>query len=324
MQPDEQQNQSGNLNPGQQPADSAVPQWNPAPAVPSSPESDSVPSPAGSTPSPQVFVSPEQPQPLPPQPMPSAMPDMPPAAQIPPANMPVSGQMPIMPGSSSPDRSKLIRTVIIVVIIIVVAGLGVFGWHELQNKNNKNKTTNDANKAAQSNAASGTTDVSKLASFTFAQPAAADLGGLISSQSVNGLTVFGTSDGQCELGFGKVSQAELPGTTIGDVVSQVIAKAKSAAPGITVTGPNTVAARVLKGSDGKKYSLPTVNYSFTGTQDSASFSSDVTYSISQLSDGSHAVVLLECSDTTANDQSALSARVSTLDPVANAITVQVQ
>lgn len=249
------------------------------------------------------------------------------AAPIPQQFMPSSGPAAVnpqpMPGNS--PKNPMVKIILWVVAGLVVIGLAGFGVHELQVRNDQKKTSGKTNSAALSaQSASGAADISKLQNFSFAAPAAAELDGLQQGTSVNNLTTFVSSDAACTLAFGKTPQSALAGTTLGDVIAKLITKVKGLDPSVKVSGPNNVAARVLKGTDGKSYSLPTANFSYTGSESGQAYSIDVTYSISQLGDGSHAVVLVECTKAAANATADVLARVQAINPVANAIKVQVE
>jgi hypothetical protein len=280
---------------------------------------------APQTPSPVVGgVAPN----LPPTPTVMPMQQMPMNGTMPSA---MPGQTPGMPGmdasmmaapgnspSNSSGKRKIVMVVVLLVALGVLVGGGFYVAHLIQKNHDKNATNNAAKSSESSTSAP---DISTLSSFSFVQPSAAKLNGMtVSAGSTSGETVItGTVDSStntvCNIFYGIISKTDLPGTTIGDVVSRATSALRD--QGVTITGPNNAKALVLKNSaTSATYSLPSVNFSYTksGTTEVA------TYSISEFKDGTHAAVLQACAggDTVAN----LTTKLGALAPVANAIEVK--
>jgi hypothetical protein len=231
-------------------------------------------------------------------------------------------------GSASPETQpgkpglqKFLKPTLLVVIVIILGIGGYFGYKSLSNTVNKNKTTNETNKAvASSNAKAGVPQINTLGSFSFVTPATSQLDGLTQSQSSSTMDQLASSDGVCTVAYGTETQSQLPGSDIGDVIGNYISKLKQQYSGLQVTGPTNANDLVLKASNGKSYYLPTVDftYSESGSQGGVIAAS---YSISELSNQDHAVVAAFCGSSSGS-MSTFTQRLNALQPVLQAITIK--
>jgi hypothetical protein len=99
----------------------------------------------------------------------------------------------------------------------------------------------------------------------------------------------------------------------------MIAQLKQGFPNMAVTGPTDTDALVLKGSDGNSYSLPTASFAYS---DSKGGAAAAIYSVSQLTDKSHAVAATICGNAT-TDTRTLMTRASSMEATAATIQVKV-
>lgn len=272
-------------------------------------------------PTPPVIQSPVVAQPITPEPNPFDQQAAPmngaPSPFGPP--QPLQQQMPTSTSESS-GWKRFIKPVVIAVIIIAVLVGGYFAYLFIGAKVQKAVTTNTTDQVAQSTK-SNTPEINTLKTFTMLAPDASKTQGMVAEQA-GGAMRLTSADGSCTLIYGTETQTQLPGTDIGDVISQYLAKIKQQSPHLQVNGPNKAAALVLAGTDGKSYSLPTVNFTYTDTTQAGA--ANGVYSVSQLSGGSHAVVASICGSDTAKAPAELQPRVDALEAAAATIKVNVQ
>lgn len=224
------------------------------------------------------------------------------------------------PVAAAPGWKKFLLPAIIVVAVILVLVGGYFAYGFISSKFQKAVTTSSTNQVADSTK-TNVPEINTLKNFTMLAPDASKTQGMTATQ-VQSATEMVSSDGRCTLIYGTETQAQLPGTDIGDVISQYLAKLKQQSPHLIVNGPNKAASLVLAGTDGKSYSLPTVNFTYTDSVQVGA--ANGIYSVSQLSDGSHAVVASICGNDTTKNASDLQPQVSALEAAASTIKVQVQ
>jgi len=325
-----------NQQPGLPPQPAPLPQPNPAP-TPYSPElaAQLIGRPvAPAQPIPQPpFTPPPAEQPLP-QPFPAGTVASPPAAgygqpyatpQA--ASLPPAQYAQPQPAATppTPRRRGLLWGGLAALVVLLAAGGYLLLSRSQQSATDTGHTASNANHAAQDSLVTSraTGDISRLKTFTLVAPGDNQLHGLkvITPPAADHLTVLTSSDGSCSLGFGTLSPTALAGSDVGNLVASAIASAKKEDANLRVTGPNKVAALVLKATDGHTYALPTVNYSFTDTTTGGGSLAE-TYSAYQLADHSHVVIYSSCASDKANDQAALTKKLNALQPVAKAITLK--
>lgn len=231
-----------------------------------------------------------------------------------------SQPQPVAPTPTTPAWKRFILPVVIIVGIIVLAVGGYFAYNLISSKVQKVVTTNSTDQVAQSTQSSAP-DINTLKSFTMLAPDASKTQGMTAEQAEQATRLV-SADNSCTLIYGIETQAQLPGTDIGDVISQYLAKVKQTSPQVVVNGPNKAAALVLSGTDGKSYSLPTVSFTYTNSAQAGAASG--IYSVSELSGGNHAVVASICGSDTAKNPSEVQAQLTALEAAAATIKVQVQ
>jgi hypothetical protein len=129
-------------------------------------------------------------------------------------------------------------------------------------------------------------------------------------------TLNGTDSAlRCGITFGTFTETEVPGADIDAILKAQVDNTKSA--GATITGPTAGAALELTGSDGKHYSMPTLEYSST----LGGITEVDHYSVVVLGTGARAVVARTCVSRGAIDS---SAAMSKLDATAKKLSVGVQ
>lgn len=236
------------------------------------------------------------------------------------AQQPSFMQPDIAPLPPTPGWKRFIKPAIIILVAIIILIGGYVAYTVIKSNMQKTATTNATDQAAQSTQTS-TPEVNTLKSFTLVAPDTSKTQGMTATQ-VQAATKLTSSDGNCTLIYGIESQEQLPGMDIGDTISLYLNKLKKQSPHLVVNGPNKAAALILKGTDGKSYSLPTVNFTYTDSTQAGA--ANATYSISLLSDGSHAVVASICGSDTAKSAADLQSKVDALQAAATTIKVQVQ
>ncbi len=271
-------------------------------------------------PTPLAVQPPVTPQPIAPAPNPFDQPAVPTNVTPSPFDTPQIPQqtMSTIPGASGWKR--FVKPIVIAVIIIAVLVGGYFAYLFISAKVQKVVTTNTTDQVAQSTKSS-TPEINTLKTFTMLAPETSKTQGMVAEQA-GGAMRLTSADGSCTLIYGTETQTQLPGTDIGDVISQYLAKIKQQSPHLQVNGPNKAAALVLAGTDGKSYSLPTVNFTYTDTTQAGA--ANGVYSVSQLSGGSHAVVASICGSDTAKAPAELQPRIDALEAAAATIKVNVQ
>lgn len=288
------------------------------------------------------------------QPSPTSQPTPPPTAAAPgiqqpqtpmganqPQNQPISETQGVFVGQTpglsqipnqTQNKNPMTKMVLIIVAVVVVLGLGYLAYHLISSKNTKSNNSNAANRAATSSLSnsSSTGNINSLGSFTFIQPTATQLAGMTVTQPNPSQGIYatiidasGTSSDVCSISFGNIPQSALPGTDIGSVVANSIARVKQQYSTATIAGPNNIDALVLHGNDGKTYALPTVSYTLSVTSNGTSESSVIDYSVVELKDTSHAIVATQCSGPT-SAVSELATHVNSLLPITRDIQIKVK
>ena len=336
-------------NQPQQPDDNTSPvtdpPTSPSPVEPWTPAVDGPQAMPGPVTQPVVMPSPEPTQPLgqPPvatPPFPSS-PEAGPPAVVPPTTstppMPMAPQQPAPlespmnpvtqagfpapppPANFSEPAPASSRTKIIfaTVLVIVLAGLGYGVYYLVTHTHSSNKdATNQA--VSQSRNSNGAKSLTNMNNVSMQEPTANKLGGLTFVAGSNNENSLINSGATCSIVYGTPSQKVLPGGNIGDVIAKISNTLEN--QGITVGKPITTDALILSSSTtSQKYSLPTVTFKYS----KGSTNLVAIYSIAELADQSHAVVLQACYGTDSFD--ALSQNVAQqLTPVAEAITIKTQ
>lgn len=257
------------------------------------------------------------PPPMPPVPNAQPLPPKPPAGPGPASQ---AGFPPTPPqpnyGEPSPTSSRK-KIIFITLAVIVLGGLGYGIYYLTTHTHASNKNaTNQA--VSQSRSASGTASLTNMRNVSLQEPAADKLGGLTFVPGSNNENSLVNSGATCSIAYGTPPQSVLPGTDIGDVIAKISNSLEN--QGITVGKPITTNPIVLHNSTtSQKYSLPTVTFKYSkGTVNLVAI-----YSIAELADQSHAVILQLCYGTDSFD--VLSQRAAQqLTPVAEAITVKTQ
>ena len=226
--------------------------------------------------------------------------------------MPDAGMGAVMPAAKHGFPKPLIAAAA-VVTVLVLATVGYFVFAK-----GSHPSANNAAKTSANNAAKSTIALDTLTSVTLAAPAdmsgfQSDLGAG-SSSHLYLTTGSDTTNGGCELAFGTSTATQLPGATIDDIVAPGIKSLTD--NGVSVNGPKADTALVLKDATGRKYSLPTIRYSFTQGAKSAK----TYYSIAITKDGNRTFVRRDCAANGAVDDS----KMDMLAQKANQITVTAQ
>lgn len=226
---------------------------------------------------------------------------------------------------AAPNRKSPARFVALLAVSILVLAVAAAGFVYLRSHHSRAADSSSANRSAQKAvAASGATgDLAKLKSFSLVAPADNQMTGLMSmgTDTTTHLNQYMNGDKSCTFSFGTIPAGVGTAGDVGAVAAAALAGVKKIDPNIQVTGPNKVDALKLKADDGKTYALPTVNYAFTDTTEGGGTLVE-TYATYQLADMSHATVAMFCKSDTPNQQSALSAKVTALQPVAQKITIK--
>ncbi len=186
--------------------------------------------------------------------------------------------------SSGPSRGR--RTLVIVGLIVIILGaIGYFLW---SGRSSNNNTTSNKKTGSQS---TGQVMPLRLAgNFSFVAPP-----NMSSYNQQTGFVAsvgdYTTQDNACNLQYGVVSSADLPGTTPQNIASNHLgASADFGAVGGTPTTGNDL---VLKAASGQHYSIPT--YNFIYSRDGVNYLAS--YSITLLPGNSRAYVRTYCANT---------------------------
>lgn len=213
------------------------------------------------------------------------------------AGQPVISSSPYDFGASTPandsgSRRKKMLIMAGILLGFVLVGLAVYGFIASQQPQ--------------------TITLDKADKVTFNDPASVDD---FEKTSTNSFTTLLATDTNCTLSYGVISQAELPGGNLNDVMVRYIDIVKE--NGASVEDPQTVAPLQLKGTDQKTtYLLPTSKIKYaqlsTGTAG--------LYSVVELPNKDHAVLHRVC---TAIDKPQAEAALSSLNSAVSQITLDV-
>lgn len=192
------------------------------------------------------------------------------------------------PGTPSGGSKKTILLVGIGLLVVLLLGLGAFFL--MKNSTPSNKVSSTAKQSTKS-ADNSAKDMSTLTHVAFAAPG--DMNEYTSKTAASATQKAYTLNGvdsalRCSIVYGTFTQSELPGADIDAILKAQINSIKGA--GATVTGPTAGTALELAGSDGKKYSMPTLEYSST----LGGLTEVDHYSVAILSSGERAVVARAC------------------------------
>lgn len=234
----------------------------------------------------------------------------------------------VTPTPGPQKKSFNFKPIIIALIVIIVLVAGYFGITFLLGKLGVITTSSATNKSGQKSIArSGAPEINTLPSFSFIQPDASKLAGLTlrPSPSNPSITNLMSADTMCSVSYGIQAQSKLPGETLGDVVGQIVSRLQQKYGNVLqITGPTDTDALVLKATNGKSYALPSAIFKYSANSKDLTGALVAKYSISELSDKSHATVGVFCSSDDPKALPTLAQRVNDLAPVAAAIGIKVQ
>ena len=242
-------------------------------------------------------------------PAPSATPGMPAASQPAYGTVPDVGMATAAPAPKRGLPKPMIAAIAVVAVLVLgTAGYVIFA------RGSKPQSANHAAQTSANNAKKSTTALNTLTSATLLAPVdMSEFQGDTGTSPDHDFLTTGsdTTNGGCELGFGTDTAAQLPGTTIDEVVTPGINTLKN--NGVTVVGPKAGTAITLKDAAGKEYSLPTITYSFTqGAKHGVT-----NYSLAITKDGNRTYVRRSCALNGTID----SAKMNLLEQKASQITV---
>ncbi|HSX17361.1 MAG TPA: hypothetical protein VLH86_04635 [Patescibacteria group bacterium] len=214
-----------------------------------------------------------------------------------------------MGGMSPAPKKKMNIMMIAIIAAVAVLVLAVASYFLFFKNSNKS-----ADKAAQQSSHSSTvkaTDMATLNHVTLKAPAT--IGGYTSRNTgVATVSDYVSTDNTCELIVGTVTSTQLPGANLDAIVQPQIKQLKDA--GATVAGPNAGTALVLKDSNNKTYSMPTLTFEFSQGKKHAT----VHYSAVILKSGDRAIVNRTCINANGTVD---ASRLNALNDIAKLVVV---
>jgi hypothetical protein len=166
-----------------------------------------------------------------------------------PADMPA-------PAAGAKKMPMWLLALIIGVVVLVVVLAGYFLFFA---KNDRSNGNNAAKKS--SNAAKNAVALATLTNVTINSPVSMPDTFKANDLGVATVKDYSYDNGNCDLQFGTLTAAQLPGADVGDILAKQIKSFRDA--GATVNGPNTADALLIKDSASSAvYSMPTLSMSF--------------------------------------------------------------
>lgn len=284
---------------------------------------------------PQERTQPQLPPPMQPLPLQeapafSSEPPIPPAAPSPPPLPPE--EPPVQPVVQAPPRKRSKKPFVIVTILLFAVTLGALGYFifskpeeaKEDKKDSKPATTtpapsvSDVVEESTDTISQGTTELSTLEMIKLNTPSPIDGYDLL-IQGDTFARYTSKANSKCELGFGTLTETELAGSNLQDIIERQLQALRDS--GATIEGPSAGTALTLPDSvqATQKYSLPTLT--FEVTKDNVKAKSR--YSAAMLKSGKRAVINRTC--YTDDGATAVSdADMAALDATAAKVTVTKQ